>query len=432
MKKRRALIAIAVVAAIVIVVVVVVLNAGPIALPVETAEATREDLVVSITVSGRLEAAESVQVYPASAGTLGEVFVSDGQRVGEGEALAVLDTDSLELEVAAAEAAYLAAKSAVGAIDRQAPTAKEIEAAQAGETAAHGAYHVALDAYEALKEAYDAAIPSVRESMEATLAAAEVSRDQTYAAYLSAVAATEKLRSAANTSAERASAIAHREQAKAALDAAKSRLDKATLEAPSGGIVVFLSLGAPGLDGTAQTAARGAPVNPTSPVFSILVVDELDFVADVDEADVASIGTSQTATVSLDGFTDAVFEASVEKIASVSRTTNTGANAYSARLRLREPDDALLVGMRGSADIELDKVRDAVTVPIEALFDEEGDDVLYLVVDGVAKRRVVEVGRLTETRAQVVSGIEPGETVVLTGVAMIADGIPVRAGGAGR
>ena len=66
-----------------------------------------------------------------------------------------------------------------------------------------------------------------------------------------------------------------------------------------------------------------------------------------------------------------------------------------------------------------------LTIPIEALFDEGGTSFVYLVEDGMLARTEVEIGTLTETSVEVVSGVAEGDTVALSGAVELVDGMPV-------
>jgi multidrug efflux pump subunit AcrA (membrane-fusion protein) len=170
----------------------------------------------------------------------------------------------------------------------------------------------------------------------------------------------------------------------------------------------------------------GASVSPAAAPFTIVRLGALDFVGEVDEADIDTVEAGMRAEVLLDSFPDATFETEVARVDAVSRTTITGAVVFPAHLPLRETGRDILIGMQGSADIEVAMIEDVITVPIEALFDVDGEDVLYVLDGDTVERRVVEVGRLTETDVEIVDGVDDGEEVALTGAEVLEDGMVVR------
>jgi membrane fusion protein (multidrug efflux system) len=67
----------------------------------------------------------------------------------------------------------------------------------------------------------------------------------------------------------------------------------------------------------------------------------------------------------------------------------------------------------------------AVVIPEQAILSVEGTQVVWAVVDGKAARRPVTIGVRTPGEAEITSGVEAGERVVVGGLAMLQDGAPV-------
>jgi HlyD family secretion protein len=82
-------------------------------------------------------------------------------------------------------------------------------------------------------------------------------------------------------------------------------------------------------------------------------------------------------------------------------------------------------GYRVEARIVLWEGEDVLALPLSALFRSDGGFAVFLVEDGVARKRSVERGRSTGLQAEIVSGIEPGETVVLYPSDRVAEGVRV-------
>lgn len=70
-------------------------------------------------------------------------------------------------------------------------------------------------------------------------------------------------------------------------------------------------------------------------------------------------------------------------------------------------------GYRVEARIEVFRAQDTVTIPQSALFRHDGNWATFVVNDGVAELRVLEIGRRSDTHARVMSGLTPGEVVVV-------------------
>ena len=83
----------------------------PPAMPVSVAPAVQRSITDVETFSGRLEAAEFVELRPRVAGTIDKVHFTDGASVAAGALLFTIDPRPFEAEVARAESQVVAAKS---------------------------------------------------------------------------------------------------------------------------------------------------------------------------------------------------------------------------------------------------------------------------------------------------------------------------------
>jgi len=73
------------------------------------------------------------------------------------------------------------------------------------------------------------------------------------------------------------------------------------------------------------------------------------------------------------------------------------------------------------AEIETDRREGAVLVPKVAVVKEGGQDLLFVAADGVANKRVVELGYTRGSAIEVVSGVSAGERVIVAGHTTLED-----------
>ncbi len=95
-----------------------------------------------------------------------------------------------------------------------------------------------------------------------------------------------------------------------------------------------------------------------------------------------------------------------------------------------EPADRLRLlghGYRVEVAIVVWRGDDVLKVPVGALFRTGGDWALFVVEDGRAVLRKIEIGHMNGTQAEVLGGLEVGETVLLHPSDRIADGVLVAA-----
>jgi HlyD family secretion protein len=393
---------------------------------VSVAKATKETLGVVVTASGKIEAASKGEVYAPTAGTLASVDVKDGAKVKAGDVIAVMDAKPLELQVQQALAGLRAARAQLEGVNKGVPAAIDKAAAAAGVNAAQAAYDAANKAYENFLAVYDSKPATVQPSLEATLTQLRISKLNAYSGLQQAKSGRNKLTVAGKVAAARASANAAANSADYALLVARSTLTKATLVAPIDGVVIFSPLGAPGADGSVPKAAVGAPVTPASSVFAVVALGDVNFNAQVDEADIDKIKSGMKAKVSLDAFPSETFGGTVQVIRATAIQTTTGGIAFPVLVKVDPKAKNLLLGMSGSVDVEVNAVSDAVTVPIEAILDENGKKFVFVIDAGKATKTEVTTGALTDTRAQIMKGVTEGQAVATNKLSELKDGAAVR------
>ena len=377
--------------------------------------ATVAPLSVTVSASGSLVAARSAGVYPPTVGTLASVKVHDGDFAKAGDTLAVMAKGKLKLAVAQAKAAHSAALAQQEAVDKGVPSAVERSAANAALSAARSQVSTARLNYADFLDDFRNASRDERQAMAATLRSLRTAQLTATATLQAAEASLGRL-SAAGRVAMARTAAAHAVIATAtALATAENDLAAAELTAPFAGTVT--------VHGTVE---KGSGVTPGVAVFTVVDPKRMEFEAAVNQTDIAAVARKQAATVALDAFTD-IFTGTVTRVQASPVTSSTGTIAFPVRVSVRAGQSHLFQGMSGSADIEVQSIPDALTVPVEAVLSSgETKSVFLLGEDGVVLTRRVTIGASTDTAAQVLTGLSPGDQVVTTGASGLADGQRVR------
>jgi RND family efflux transporter MFP subunit len=206
-------------------------------------------------------------------------------------------------------------------------------------------------------------------------------------------------------------------------NARKTRLDLihqialATVTAPIDGIVTTVNI-VNGLD---------------APSGDAIVIDANSFqvTADVVESDVASMAVGQAASISIAAISIDV-DGKVTAIAptAVGNTTG-GVVSYAVTVSLVNPPATVRAGMTTNVTITVDSATGVMTIPAAALRGASGNySVLLLAADGTTTAQPVQVGLITNTTAEIKSGLTVGQAVV-TGVSTPQTGTTTTAGGGG-
>jgi RND family efflux transporter MFP subunit len=103
----------------------------------------------------------------------------------------------------------------------------------------------------------------------------------------------------------------------------------------------------------------------------------------------------------------------------------------SVRIALASKATAPPIGTAVRVDIITDVHKTATTVPGSAIVQDDGKTFVYVVGDDKkAHRREVKVGIASEAAMEIVSGVKPGEQVIVRGQAALPDGAAIRVEGA--
>lgn len=121
-------------------------------------------------------------------------------------------------------------------------------------------------------------------------------------------------------------------------------------------------------------------------------------------------------------FPGRVFEG---KVVSIDSRIDMTSRAFKVRASIPNPDLALPAGMFMHLSLKLNP-RDAIMIPEEAIVAQAGKTYVFIVKDGKAARREVEVGQREVGQVEVVSGIAAGDKVVTRGVQRLREGADVR------
>lgn len=167
----------------------------------------------------------------------------------------------------------------------------------------------------------------------------------------------------------------------------------------------------------------GNMVSTTEPVFRVTALDPLIATLHVPERELSRLAPGQVAALRADAIPGERFVGVVDRISPV---IDAASGTFRVTVELRDPSGRLRPGMFGRFDIVYDRREQAVLVPVESVLIEDGEASVFVIADGEADRRSVEVGYRNNGHYEIVTGIEPGESVVVTGQASLKSGARVQ------
>lgn len=153
--------------------------------------------------------------------------------------------------------------------------------------------------------------------------------------------------------------------------------------------------------------------------------DDLEVAVDLLSSDAVRVGPGTRATIS-DWGGDDDLSATVRKVepAAFTKVSALGIEEQrvNAVLDLDEVPDGLGHGYRVVARLTVWEEDDVVTAPISALYRDDGEWAVFVAEDGVARVQPVELGRMNDEVAEVITGLEPGQRVILYPSDLLRDG----------
>ena len=202
---------------------------------------------------------------------------------------------------------------------------------------------------------------------------------------------------------EMAAAQAAAEETEAALHTADVQLERTRIVSPISGQVVkrFVAVGEQ-VDGTAG-----------EPIVEVANLDLVELAANVPAEYLARIGLEQSATVVSTTWPGREFEG---RIIAIAPAVDPASNSSLARIRLANPGHALKIGLFAEARIHVAEHTGALTVPPSAIVRDERGAAVYVVKGDIAERTAVTTGIETAAAVEIVNGLAPGQTILVSSV----------------
>jgi len=211
------------------------------------------------------------------------------------------------------------------------------------------------------------------------------------------------------TRAEYDSAQSRQRIAKGAVAEAKSMMNYVEIVAPFDGVV------------TKKWVDVGDLAAPGKPLLEVEDPSSLQMEADVPEAIASRIQRGSRLAVSVDAITNAL-EGIISEIAP---SADPASRTFQVKLEL--PQTAgLMPGQFARLAVPVGE-RNSVRVPVAAMVHRGQLDIVFSVTNQHAQLHLVKTGRRVGDEIEILSGLDAGATVVISGPDQLTDGQPVEA-----
>ncbi len=197
-----------------------------------------------------------------------------------------------------------------------------------------------------------------------------------------------------------------------------SQIEKARMVAPVSGMVVYFQEDGGHFRGGDEPMKEGREVHEREEILTIPSAEGMVAEASLHESVLEKVTVGLPCLITVDAVPDRVFRGRVQTKAVLPDQNSWWANpdlrVYRTEVALLELDPRLRPGMSSSIEIVVEELPDALYVPLQSIFLDEGRTVCFVSGDAGVEKRQVQVGQNNSKWVVVEGGLEEGETVLLS------------------
>ncbi len=408
---------------------------------VQTSLVVRQSLASVVTASGEIKPKNYINLGANAMGPLTEIYVKEGDRVKKNQVVARIENTQADANVAAQKATIASA-----------------EADSAAQEAAIKAQDDSISTQQATLERYKNESLRAKdyldryEQMFKEKLVAKQDYDQKRADYQSALdSVNENQARLEQQKSQRVQTVAQLTSAQRRVTTAQANLQKLSnvlarydVVAPLDGVVTDLPVR------VGETVVQGVQNSAGSTIMTVADMSLITAEVDVDETDIVNVQLGQPAEVTIEAMPNQTFTGKVIQIgdtaivrssglaASQSATSTQEAKDFKVTVALDHPPEDIRPGLSATAKITTATRQNVVTVPIQALTvrtkgdldpqtnvnkDKPLDPVeekarkeeiqgVFILTGNHAEFHKVDTGIAGTTDIEVLSGLQPGDTIV--------------------
>ena len=330
--------------------------------------------------TGYVTARRIATVSSKVTGKVKEVLIEEGQHVKEGEVLAYLDATDADAQLTLSQAQVASAQSQLAQAQARLRWADHDFARQKDLAAQKLVAASALDAAQTERDARAADLVSVQRAVQ-------VAQDQ--------------------------------------LGIAKLGVDNTVIRAPFTGVIV---------DKAAQPGEMISPISAgggsiRTGIGTLVDMDSLEVQVDVNEAYIGRVTPKMPVEAVLNAYPDWKIPA---EVIAIIPTADRSKATVKVRIALKQhdarivPDMGVRVSFLEEAKPDAASAPPQILIPANAVHQDGGQDVAFVLKDDKAQRRALRLGATVGDNRQVQSGVQAGEQVIVDAPATLKDGDAVK------
>lgn len=359
---------------------------------VKVTQANRGDLVITLKSPGEAVTDRIITIKAEVSGIVKSLNVRESQRVTGGDLLCELDDREYRLDMESAEADRLKNLSDL-LLEKQLSGQEEVAPQESDKMLK------AREDYERSRQQFregkisEAEFEEAYRQLEPALIASGEKKDEVMAAAKGLT------------------------QSEIRVKKARMNLGKCRIRAPFAGIIHDLKI------------SPSEHVAATRELFTLVNIDRIQVHAKVLESEVAKIRVGREAEMKFSAYPDRVFKGRVHAVSPVIDPKDRTCKVI---VGVANPESEIKPGMHAEVEIVTDIHEERLLIPQEAILVREGRKLAFVVEEGLAKWRYIQVGLENEDYAEILpserpgEGIKEGEVVIIDGHFTLAHDARVR------
>lgn len=356
-------------------------------IPVRIARAHVGDLIITLKSPGEAVTNRKIVMTAEVSGVVKSLNVEESQHVKRGDLLVELDAEMYRLSLERAEASRLKALSELLVEKRFAGGSEALPESDQKKI------QKAIDYYEKARNLFRSGQMS-REEFE------KAGKEYELALIESGGKKEEILAAAKGLT-----------QAEIAVKEAQMNIEKTKIRAPFSGIVCDIKV----LPQEYVTANRE--------LFTLVDISQIQVYAKVLESEISKMKVGREVDLKFSAYPEKVFKGYVKAISPLINPEDKTCNVI---IDVANPEEEVKPGMHAEVAIAAEIHKNRLLIPQDAILLRTGRKMAFVIEEGLAKWRYIEVGLENEDYAEVLDGIKDGEIVIIEGHLTLAHDAKVR------
>ncbi len=196
------------------------------------------------------------------------------------------------------------------------------------------------------------------------------------------------------------------EALEASFNLAKLELDYTQIRAPINGVI------------SDRFVRLGNTVSANEPVFRVTSFDPLVAYLHVPEREYRNIAEDQIVGIDIDALQGQRIIASVTRVSPI---VDPQTGTFKITIEISDDERRIKPGMFGRISIVYDRHVNVLQIPRSSILEESGETSVFVIEDGIAKRRNVKTGYANSGMIEITEGLEDDDKVVTVGQAGLKD-----------